>query len=90
MTLLEIYNKAELTAQEIKQVSAWIAPGCNDEFYEFYDSPAFNKLYEYFAFVVCEMPYGVAKARTDTPDEWILNHLSILSEQELRGVDGSR
>ena len=45
-------------------------------------------LYDYFAFVVCEMPYEVAKARTDDPDTWILNHLATLpTEQELHWLE---
>jgi hypothetical protein len=36
----------------------------------------FQKLFEYFAFEVNEMPYGIAKAKTGTPDEWILERLS--------------
>ncbi len=41
---------------------------------EFYGSEAFGKLYDYF----CnsgEMPYDVAKARTECPDAWIIERL---------------
>jgi len=41
---------------------------------DFYGTSAFEKLYSYF----CdsgEMPYEVAKARTETPDVWILERL---------------
>ena len=37
------------------------------------DKDLFSKLYDYF---VQEMPYGVAKARTGDPDEWIYNRLT--------------
>jgi hypothetical protein len=47
---------------------------------EFYGSEAYGKLYEYFAFESCEMPYGVAKARTECPDDWILEHLEVINE----------
>tara|TARA_Y100000310_G_C20113003_1_gene548003 strand:- start:224 stop:439 length:216 start_codon:yes stop_codon:yes gene_type:complete len=69
--LVEIYVSAGLTPQEIEKMPTYIAGEV-----EFYDSSAFQKLYEYFAFETGEMPYSVAKARTQTPDEWILEQLS--------------
>jgi hypothetical protein len=33
--------------------------------------PLFDALYEYYLMTVGEMPYGVAKARTADPLEWI-------------------
>ena len=43
---------------------------------EFYDTSAFEKLYNYFAFDgPVRMPYGTAKARTGDPDIWILEYL---------------
>jgi hypothetical protein len=65
-----IYRGAKLTEVEITSMPRYLA-GID----EFYDTPAFNKLYEYFMDTQ-EMPYDVAKARTECPDEWILNHLS--------------
>ena len=44
---------------------------------DFYGSKAFDKLYEYFAFESCEMPYDVCKARTVCPDEWIMEYLEV-------------
>lgn len=44
------------------------------DFYEIVDTPLFEKLYEYYL-DSGEMPYGVAKARTGTPDEWIYDRL---------------
>ena len=41
----------------------------------FIGSPAYEKLFDYFAFETSEMPYGVAKARTGDPDLWILDKL---------------
>tara|TARA_Y100000310_G_scaffold180140_1_gene180050 strand:+ start:269 stop:778 length:510 start_codon:yes stop_codon:yes gene_type:complete len=49
---------------------------------DFYGTPAYNKLFEYYAFSdtgEAEMPYGVAKARTGMPDEWILDYLHSLA-----------
>ena len=74
MSLNEIYNEAGLTAVEIKQIGAWLLADCEPE-ENFYDSTAYEKLFEYFAFEACEMPYGVAKARTGCPDEWIIERL---------------
>ena len=70
----EIYREAKLTAEDIRMMPAYIAGRA-----EFYDTPAFEKLYEYFAFETAEMPYGVAKARTETPDVWILDYLEGMS-----------
>jgi hypothetical protein len=77
MTLSEIYTAALLTSDERSLMPDYIS-----EKEEFYDSPAFEKLYEYFVAVVCEMPYGTAKARTGDPCEWILDKLELLSETE--------
>jgi hypothetical protein len=70
VTINEIYKQAGLSANEIKNMPLYI----NDEL-DFYDTSAFNKLYEHF----CdsgEIPYQVAKARTEAPDVWILEYLS--------------
>ena len=37
-----------------------------------YGSTCFDELFDYFA---DEMPYGVQKARTGMPDEWIIDKL---------------
>jgi hypothetical protein len=37
-----------------------------------FDAGYYNKLFAYYA---PDMPYGVAKARSGDPDEWILNRL---------------
>ena len=69
MTINEIYTQAGLTSHEIQDMPLYIS----DEL-DFYGTPAFEKLYNYF----CdsgEMPYEVAKARTETPDVWILERL---------------
>ena len=65
MTNNEIYKAAGLTITEIRRMPSYIDGNLEDDF--FY-STAYNKLYEYFAFKVGEMPYEVAKARTQTPD----------------------
>jgi hypothetical protein len=68
--LNEIYAEAGLTKNEVIAMPLYIS-----EDREFYGTQAFEKLYEYFAFEICEMPYGVAKARTGDPDTWILEYL---------------
>lgn len=70
MTLTEIYVQANLTQVERNNMPYYI-----DDSLEFYGSTAYEKLYEYFAFEVVEMPYGIAKARTGDPDSWILERL---------------
>ena len=69
MNLLEIYNSAGLTVQEIGKMPQYL-----DWDDEFYSSSAYEKLCEYFC-SSGEMPYGVAKARTGDPDIWILEEL---------------
>ncbi len=66
----EIYEAAGLTEHDRSFMPGYLA-GID----EFYGSEAYGKLYEYFAFGVCEMPYGVAKARDGDPDIWILEYL---------------
>ncbi len=72
-SLQQVYLEAKLSTSEIDQMGAYIEGSL-----EFYGSPAYDKLYEYFAFETGEMPYEVAKARTATPDEWILDYLEDL------------
>jgi len=83
--MLRITLKAAgLTDQEVLDVLPHIAGKADD----FFDTPMYDKLYEYFAFVTCEMPYGAAKARTEDPDTWILEHLATLpTEQELQWLE---
>jgi hypothetical protein len=68
--LTEIYEAAGLTEADRSRMPSYIEG--EDEFY---GSEAYGKLYEYFAFESCEMPYGIAKARTGDPDYWILEYL---------------
>jgi len=48
---MTVYEEAGLTPEEVEAMPRYLA-GVD----EFYGTPAFNKLYEYFAFGVCEMP----------------------------------
>ena len=41
------------------------------------DSPLFDKLFNYFS-NSGDMPYGIQKARTGDPDQWIVDHLGEL------------
>ena len=72
--LNEIYSAAGLTAEDIKRMPAFIEG--EDEFY---GSEAYGKLYDYYCHSG-EMPYGVAKARTECPDAWILEQLEVANE----------
>jgi hypothetical protein len=50
-----------------------------------YGSDAFSDLFDYFSTDPDEMPYGVQKARTGMPDEWIADRLidlGLLKEDE--------
>ena len=51
-----------------------------------YGGEAFSDLFDYFSSDPDEMPYGVQKARTGMPDEWIANR--ILDLGLLKEVDG--
>ena len=73
-----VLKAAGLTDQEVHQMQAHITGQADD----FFDTPMYEKLYEYFAFTTCEMPYGTAKARDDDPDSWILEHLTSLSHPQ--------
>jgi hypothetical protein len=72
MTLTEIYDAAGLTAHDRSFMPRYLA-GID----EFLGSEAYGKLYEYFAFESCEMPYGTAKARDGDPECWILEYLEV-------------
>ena len=84
--MLRITLKAAgLTDREIQE----LLPHLTGQAGDFFGTTMYGKLYDYFAFVVCEMPYEVAKARTEDPDTWILNHLITLpTEQELQWLEG--
>ena len=70
MFIPTIYAEAGLNREEVEQMTDFI----NGEI-DFYGTSAYEKLYEYFAFQTAEMPYDVAKARTETPDDWILDRI---------------
>ena len=68
--MLEIYEEANLTDLEIAKMPAYF-----DGTIDFYGTTAYEKLFEYFAFTICEMPYGTAKARDGDPVDWILSRM---------------
>ena len=72
--LLITLKAAGLTDREVQELQPHLVGQAGD----FFGTTMYGKLYEYFAFVTCEMPYGAAKARTEDPDTWILNHLITL------------
>ena len=79
MNIRELYEDAGLTTEEISAIPLFIEGEG-----EFFESKAYEKLYEYFAFESCEMPYGTAKARDGDPEEWIMDKLESL------GAGGTR
>lgn len=71
---LHLYKEAGLTVSEIKNMPMYLT-GAED----FYGTPAYNKLYDYFVFEanhISRMPYGIAKADEGEPDTWILERLN--------------
>tara|TARA_E500000331_G_scaffold340341_1_gene371545 strand:- start:2115 stop:2402 length:288 start_codon:yes stop_codon:yes gene_type:complete len=80
--LNKIYNEAKLTDDDVARMPGYISG--EDEFY---GSEAYGKLYEYFAFEACEMPYGVAKARTGDPDSWIIDKLTGENQESSSFLD---
>ncbi len=70
MSNTQIYERAGLSAAEAQKMSEYLE--WNDDFY---GSPAYEKLFEYFAFETGEMPYGTAKFRDGEADVWILEKL---------------
>jgi len=73
--MIEIYESAGLTSEEIEQMHLFIEEGPESDFI-FTDS--FEKLFNYF-FDTEEMPYSTASGRDGEPDVWILDHLHNLS-----------
>ncbi len=69
--LLITLKSAGLTDHEVQELQPYLVGQAGD----FYDTPMYEKLYEYFVFTTGEMPYGTAKARDADPDTWILNRL---------------
>ena len=76
--LLITLKAAGLTDREVQELQPHLVGQAGD----FYDTPMYEKLYEYFAFTTCEMPYGTAKARDADPDTWIIDHLTSLSHPQ--------
>jgi len=70
MSVQELYAAAGLTLSESSAMARYIE--WDDDFYE---STAFNKLYDWFAFQTMEMPIDVAKARSEDPGVWILERI---------------
>ena len=76
MALDQIYEDAGLNEDEVFMMESYLE-GIED----FYGTPAYEKLYEYFC-DTGEMPYGVAKARDGDPDYWIIEKLLEIREEE--------
>tara|TARA_Y100001963_G_scaffold80389_1_gene111546 strand:+ start:1937 stop:2167 length:231 start_codon:yes stop_codon:yes gene_type:complete len=70
MTWTQICAAAGLGVTEIALVESYI----DDDDCRFIETKAYEKLFDYFC-NTREMPYEVAKARTEEPDVWILNRI---------------
>ena len=66
----DLYEAAGMVREEIELMPRYLA-GVD----EFMGSSAFYKLFDYFM-NTGEMPYEVGKARTECPDDWILERLA--------------
>jgi hypothetical protein len=73
-----------ITPEELERLRGYVADTGPNQFYE--DEVLFDKLYTYYI-ENGEMPYGVAKARTGTPDEWILNQVQVEYGDEVSGLE---
>ncbi len=71
-------NSKLLTASQISALINYV-DGYSDEI----ASDVYDVLYEYFRE---EMPYGVAKARTGDPVQWISNKLDTMTNAEIRNA----
>lgn len=57
-------NLREITQSYKTDVNVFVRTGDMSE-------PLFDVLYEYYAFTIGEMPYGIAKAHDGDPVEWV-------------------
>jgi len=71
---MKIFKDAKLTLEQTALIPSYI-----DGSLDFYGTPAYEKLYEYFTAETGEMPYGIAKARDGDPDFWILETIEGLT-----------
>ena len=76
--LKKMYSEAGLLPHEMLEMHAYLT-GHEDH----YNPLAFEKLFEYFAFDLGEMPYGTAKAKTGDPERWIIERLQGVSNDEV-------
>jgi len=81
-SLEQIYAAAELSPEEIGRMPAHIDGGGDiGGEKDFYDSPEYNKLANYF-YEIGEMDQGTLRYRTGDADQWILQKLESLMLQE--------
>ena len=74
MTREQILQDAGLTPEEEQKLIPYLM-GESDNFFE---TPMYDKLFDYFVFETGQMPYDTAKARKDDPETWILSQLNML------------
>lgn len=71
----EAWAPKKFTKAEAKEIFDYLTDGSDPS------SSASDKLYE---LLVDEMPYGVQKARTGTPDEFYADYFGNMSEDEIQ------
>ena len=74
MTREQILQNAGLTPDEQRK----LIPYLTGESDNFFDTPMYDKLFDYFVFETGQMPYGTAKARNEDPETWILSQLNTI------------
>lgn len=77
MELNKIYEEAGLDDDEIFMMESYL-----EGVEEFHGTDSFDKLHEYFAFDIGEMPYDVVDSTNGDPDVWILNKLLEIRDEE--------
>jgi hypothetical protein len=72
-------KKAQVSPIEIEQAVHYFGDGTTTEISDNVESYLYDKF-------VSEMPYGVAKARTGDPYNWIFEKMSAMSDSEIRSA----
>lgn len=73
-----------ITPEELEELRGYVNGTIDDR--DFYGSAVFEKLYEYYL-SSGEMPYGVAKARTGDPGEWVFDRVQQDYADEVSTMD---
>lgn len=84
MKLNEVFGRERLDSRDVAELMD-IRSGMKDDISE----DLFAKLFDVYA-NNGEMPYGVAKARTGDPYEWIVDRVQSMSGMEFRNLIHNR